>query len=122
MKPGSNRDKGAKGEKIAVDYLRQHGYSIIIQNFTSKFGEIDIIAKEKDTLVFIEVKYRAGIEYGYPLESITQRKIKHIFNTAQLYIAKINWNNDIRFDVIEIIKQGDTYNIELIRNALELNT
>jgi len=115
----SKRDVGKKGEKIAIEYLKKHGYKIITTNYLSKVGEIDIIAQEKETLTFIEVKYRSNTNYGTPLESINYRKILHICRTAQWYLNEHNWNKDVRFDVIEIIEQNGEYKIELIRNAFE---
>lgn len=119
MNKPSKRDIGKKGEKIAIDYLKQQDYKIITQNYNSKVGEIDIIAQEKETLVFIEVKYRSNINYGLPSEAINYRKIQHICRTAQWYLNQHKWDKDVRFDVIEIIEQNGLYKIELIRNAFE---
>ena len=94
---------GNIGEQAAVDYLHTAGYDILERKYRSKIGEIDIIAKIKDILVFIEVKTRRNTTYGFPAESVTYRKQKKIINTALCYLQQIhNANIHCRFDVIEI--------------------
>jgi putative endonuclease len=94
---------GDLGEQAAVDYLKTTGYEILERKYRSKIGEIDIIAQIKDVLVFIEVKTRRNITYGFPAESVTYRKQKKIINTALCYLQQIHTMNlHCRFDVIEI--------------------
>ncbi|EPS50345.1 hypothetical protein CFSAN002367_12475 [Clostridium botulinum CFSAN002367] len=83
-----NKDIGSFGETIAVDYIKNCGYIILERNFRCKLGEIDIIAKDKNFIVFIEVKTRYSYIYGSPSEAITFRKQNKIYKTAQLYIIK----------------------------------
>ena len=100
----NNRDIGYKAEKIASDFLESLGYSIIQKNFHfGKYGEIDIICDDNNTLVFVEVKYRNTYNYGTPESSITQKKIKTLRRAAEgfLYIRKIS-DKECRFDVIAI--------------------
>ena len=94
---------GNEGENIANDFLIKKGYKILERNFRFSKGEIDIIAQDKNELVFIEVKTRRSMHYGNPIDSVTFNKKKHIYKTANyyLYINKL-YNKFIRFDVIEI--------------------
>lgn len=98
----STKDKGKDGESIAIKYLQNKNYKIIKRNFFfGKVGEIDIIAEDNNTLVFIEVKTRNSFLYGDPLESITSKKQNILKRVAEgfLYINKI-YNKECRFDVI----------------------
>ena len=99
----NNKQKGNFGEKIACRFLKEKNYSIIQTNYKIKSGEIDIIAYKCNEIIFIEVKSRINIRYGYPAESVNLNKINKIRNTAKHYllINKIE-NKKIRFDVIEI--------------------
>lgn len=109
-----NYKKGKTGELLAKIYLRLKLYKIVEMNYKGANGEIDIIAKKGNTLVFVEVKYRANLENGYPREAVNKHKIQKITKTAQHYIASHNIKNtDFRFDVIEILGK----HIEHIKNA-----
>ena len=110
---------GKSGEDIACKYLEKQKYKIIERNFNSKMGEIDIIAKDKNELVLIEVKTRTSNEYGLPAESVTKRKIKHIYRTAEFYIytRKIE-NTDIRIDVIEVYIADGKIKINHLKNVI----
>jgi len=92
---------GSFGEKEAEKYLTKIGYSILYRNFRSRFGEIDIIAKNGGQVVFVEVKTRTQEMFGTPLEAITPQKIRKIIKTAQYYILRNNIS-DYRFDDIEV--------------------
>ncbi len=81
----NNQSKGKLGEDLAATYLQKKGYSIISRNFNSPFGEIDLIATFKNTLIFIEIKTRSGNEYGAPQEAVTPWKIKSITKTGQYF-------------------------------------
>lgn len=97
---------GKQGEDFATQYLKQNNYEIIERNFECKQGEIDIIAKDKDEYVFIEVKTRQNFNYGIPSEAVDERKQKHIWNATQYYIYSHNLENKyIRIDVIEVYKK-----------------
>ena len=80
---------GEEGEKLAIDYLKEKGYKIIRHNYKTPIGEIDIIASEGDTLVFIEVKTRESIRYGLPFEAVNNSKRRKITNVALLYLKKL---------------------------------
>lgn len=99
---------GAWGEDQAVDYLRKQKLKIVERNFRTPVGEIDIIAKNKSSLVFIEVKTRRGTAFGTPQEAVGQRKQRQIVRTAQWYLQN-NSNDKLqpRFDVVAILCQSD---------------
>ena len=101
----NNRETGAKAEAIACWFLKQQGYDVLEQNFYTKVGEIDIIAKEDQTLVFVEVKYRKDDKKGYPAQAVDQRKQQKIRKSAMVYLKKnhLSFEQPIRFDVVEIL-------------------
>ena len=99
----NNIEKGRLGEEIALKYIISKGGTIVEKNYRTKMGEIDLIAKMNGELVFIEVKSRSNINYGYPCEAVNYKKKRKIINVAKYYILD-NYLEDIsvRFDVIEI--------------------
>ncbi len=113
----NTRSEGTKYEIKAVEYLKTHDYTILETNFRCKMGEIDIIARDKEYLVFIEVKYRKDSKKGIPLETVTYRKMKRISMTAAYYLMKSHLSTDtaIRFDVIGFL--GDE--MQHIQNAFD---
>ena len=109
---------GKTGEEIGTQYLINNGYKLIIRNFRCRQGEVDIIAKDKDEIVFIEVKTRRNTNYGYPIDAVDKRKQKHILNASKYYVYKNKLEKrKIRFDVIEIYKK-DKFYINHIKNIL----
>lgn len=107
---------GKMGEELAASYLKKQGYKIIERNFKCKQGEIDIIAKEKNEYVFIEVKTRQNFCYGMPSEAVDKKKQKHIWNATKYYIYLNKLENEfIRIDVIEIYKKDEEYYINHIK-------
>jgi len=115
----NTKQEGSQGENKAIEYLIKLGYTIIKTNFIfGKVGEIDIIAKDNDTLVFVEVRKRLNIEYGKPEESLTFKKRNKIRKTAEayLYINKIE-NIECRFDFIGIEQKNNEITINHIKNA-----
>lgn len=112
---------GNAGEKMAVEYLTQKGYRVLETNLQSKLGEIDIIAAKGSLVAFVEVKTRRSYRYGRPSEAVGYQKQRHIIKTAQWYAQKNRLlDRPMRFDVLEIISQGDQYSINYIENAFEL--
>lgn len=109
---------GNIGEDIGAKYLEQIGYKIIERNFNCRQGEIDIIAKDKDELVFIEVKTRSSLFFGKPKEAVNFYKQKHILKSTRyyLYIHKLN-NCFMRFDIIEIYFKNNKYRLNHIKNV-----
>lgn len=116
----NNRELGKLGECFADKYISQNGFLTLEKNYRTKLGEIDIIAKDGDYTVFIEVKTRKSIKFGYPREAVNYYKQMKIKNIANLYLAKNNkFNSHIRFDVIEIMldKVNEVKSIILLKNA-----
>lgn len=111
---------GQKGEGVAVKYLKKKGYKIIEQNFKTRIGEIDIIAEDRGTLAFIEVKTRESIEFGWPFEAVTKFKRRKIANVAMLFLKKLKEVPACRFDVVSIYFGAGKPEIELIRDAFEI--
>ena len=99
-----NKEKGKLGENLACKYLLENGYEIIERNKSfSRFCEIDIIAKDKKTLVFVEVKTRKNNNFGSPLEAVTKTKYNHIKQGLLMYLGNINVKyENFRIDVIGI--------------------
>lgn len=94
---------GNTGEKAATDFLIKNKLKIIEKNFKNRIGEIDIIAKDKEYLVFVEVKTRTGTGYGLPCQAVDARKQKVIGKVASMYLANNNLSNQCcRFDIIEV--------------------
>jgi putative endonuclease len=112
---------GVRGENLAVWYLKKNGYKIIEQNYRNRIGEIDIIAKDKKTIVFVEVKSRRSNRYGSPKLAVTPKKQRKISMVA-LYYLKDTKQTDAkaRFDVVAIISNRDEPRIEIVRNAFDL--
>ena len=110
---------GKTGEDIASEYLKQQGFSIIERNFHSQQGEIDIIAQDKDCLVFAEVKNYSFKSYGSPVGAVRKSKKQSIIHAAQTYLYKKNIRNIYaRFDVVTIYRKKDGSNvIEHYKNA-----
>ncbi|MBI2007108.1 MAG: YraN family protein [Candidatus Blackburnbacteria bacterium] len=109
---------GKLGERIALQILRKKGYKILQRNFRSNFGEIDIVAEDYGTLVFVEVKTRWSKKFGNPEEAVTPRKLRSIIKTGDYYkLTHPNTPNLIRIDVVAIDIEGKKAKARLIRNA-----
>ncbi|MGL5717588.1 MAG: YraN family protein, partial [Paraclostridium sp.] len=107
----NNVEKGQLGEQIATQYLIDNGAYIIEKNYNTKLGEVDIIAQINEEIVFVEVKARSNINYGYPSEAVNYKKQNKIINIAKYYILKNRLENSaIRFDVIEIYLKNKKIN------------
>lgn len=112
---------GKTGESIAVRFLRSRGYRILEQNYRTGLGEIDIIAKDRNTLVFVEVKARQSNRFGNPKYSVTVRKQRKISMVALQYLkSTAQTRARARFDVVSICSADASPQIELIKNAFEL--
>lgn len=117
------KEIGYRGETAACNYLIKKGYEIVARNFCIRGGEIDIIAKDKDYIVFVEVKTREenAIESG--LYAITKRKQRLVINAAKEYLYKNPVDLQPRFDAAEVIaSEGKPYKIKYIENAYDEST
>lgn len=97
---------GRLGEKIAKDFLKQKGFIIIALNWRHLHFEIDIIAMHQNILVFVEVKTRSTFKYGFPDESIDHKKENRLREAAEIYIEQKDLHNEIRFDIVSIVKNN----------------
>lgn len=119
MKIHIKKELGNLGEQIAVEYLEKNNYQIIKRNFYCRQGEIDIIAKDKKEIVFIEVKTRSNIYFGKPSEAVNHIKQKHIYKSAQYFLYKTNSLERLtRFDVIEVLIEEGRFNIKHIKQII----
>ncbi len=118
----NRQEVGKLGEKLAQKFLKKRGYHILETNFRCREGEIDIVARQKDYLVFIEVRTKSNLAFGTPEESITGAKKGRLVASAFAYISiHQNLPSLWRIDVvaIEVDDKGKTKRIELIENAIE---
>jgi putative endonuclease len=112
---------GQQSEALAVKHLQKKGYKIIAQNYRTKLGEIDIIAKQKETLVFVEVKARRSTRFGSPKAAVTHQKQRKISMVALAYLKTTQQTQAAaRFDVVSIDYAADRPVVEVIKNAFEL--
>jgi putative endonuclease len=112
-----NKIKGNYGENLAIEFLKENEYEILERNYKNKFGEIDIVARKREMIIFIEVKYRENLNYGEGVEAVDFYKRNHIRNVAKVFIMKNHLENlEIRFDVIEILKINTKYQITQIKS------
>ena len=111
---------GEKGETIAAAYLKKNGYRILETNFRCSLGEIDIIARDKEELVFVEVKTRKSQDLGYPEQAVGIKKQKKISQLALFYLQKKNLTNaKARFDVVAVTMSETSNEVKLIKNAFD---
>lgn len=113
----NKRSEGMRYEEYAAACLEQQGYQILDRNYSCKLGEIDIVAKDGGYLVFVEVKYRSGLQGGMPEEAVDYRKQKKISQVALYYCMKHGYAEDTpcRFDVVAVLRKE----VHLIKNAFE---
>jgi putative endonuclease len=100
----NNRRSGAWGEELALRYLTRLGYTLVERNYRTRYGELDLVLRRQNTLVFVEVKMRRGVGFGHPLEAVTPRKQAAIRSLAQQYLLHRRPRFDtLRFDVVGIL-------------------
>jgi len=112
---------GSKGEDLAVQYLKKKGFKVIERNYHCSAGEIDLIAREGKTLIFVEIKTRSSSEFGLPQEAVDRFKQKKMIEVARAYMAEHHLTEDIpaRFDVVAIQLTPTGPDIELIKDAFQ---
>lgn len=121
MKSSGRMQTGKKGEEIAVRYLQGRGYRIIERNYRTRWGEIDIVAKDGGTVVFVEVKCRRSDSFGDPQSAVGENKQRKISRMSLAYLKeKSLYPCDARFDVVAVKMLAAESRVELIRNAFEL--
>ena len=99
----NNLKTGHLGETIAKRYLQRKGFKIIEENYRTKFAEIDLIAKLKDALVFIEVRTKVGTQFGIPEQSLSRRKINKVVKNAQMYMKYKQYGGKYRIDAVCVV-------------------
>ena len=112
---------GATGEELAISYLKKLGYRIVERNFRCKLGEIDVVAYDGNTLVFVEVRTKKSSHFGSPVSSVSYQKQRKLISLAKFYIKKHKlFNRSARFDVVGVRFGSDgSFRINLIQNAFE---
>jgi putative endonuclease len=108
---------GRRGENLAAKFLEEKGFTVAARNFRYGKAEIDLIVQRDEWLLFIEVKTRTSLTYGQPEEFLTDRQVNRIFDAAEEYIYRINWQGHIRFDVVSI-QLGKEIEIEHFEDAI----
>ena len=112
---------GREGEQLAGEYLKRLGYRIVEKNFKTRLGEIDLIAKDSKTLVFVEVKTRSSNSHGFPLEAVTKKKQRQLARVAMEYLGKNKAiDSPARFDVVAVLLAPAGPIIEVVKNAFDL--
>ncbi|MGB1042884.1 MAG: YraN family protein [Tenacibaculum sp.] len=112
-----HNDLGNKGEQLAVDYLLEKGYLIVERNYRFQKAEIDVIAQKENVLAVIEVKTRSSDYFGNPQDFVNPKKIKLLVSAIDNYVTEKDLDVDIRFDIIAILKQNNSYKINHIKDA-----
>ncbi|MGL6261615.1 YraN family protein [Vibrio sp. WXL103] len=116
------RSIGEHYETLALEHLTRQGLALVERNFSTKWGEIDLIMRQGETWVFVEVRYRHKADFGHAAETVTRTKARKIIKTAQIWLARHNLplhSTDIRFDVIALHQQGKQ--LEWYLNAITEN-
>src|ERR1043166_1478100 len=125
VNPTAKMALGERGEKFAARYLRRHGYKILVKRFKTRSGEIDIVCRHKDWLVFVEVKTRKSMEFGAPSEAVDREKQRHMSRVALDYLRLLNNPRvHFRFDIVEVVMRDGARkpaDIRLIQNAFDLS-
>ena len=119
--PTSRASLGARAEEIAAQRLVRCGFDILCRNFRKREGEIDIIARDGDTLVFVEVRSHSTASFGSPAESVIPSKLKKLATVATMYIQETqSVETPCRFDLVEVyFRRGKLEKVNHIRNILE---
>lgn len=113
----SQRDTGGFAERIAEQHLIKLGYKILDKNWYHGHYELDIVARDGDELVIVEVKSRQGLHYEHPSEAVTGAKIKRIVDAADAYIHEKNLDLETRFDIITIVFLNQKFELEHFKDA-----
>ena len=115
-----NKEIGNYGETVAGDFLINNGYNILDMNYRNRYGEIDIVCKKNNIIIFCEVKSRYTNSFGNPIESVTYYKQKQIIKLSQIYLLYKKYHNyNIRYDIIEVIfnNKNASFKLNHIKDA-----
>lgn len=110
---------GAAGEQAAADYYAARGYAVVARNFHHGRAEIDLIVQQPQPprLVFVEVKVRTDLRYGYPEEFVTPAQQQRIRRAAEEYLFRQNWPHDIRFDILSLVPNAEGFRVDVFEDA-----
>ena len=118
----SNQQKGLRGEFEVAHYLKEKGFKILVKRYRCRFGEIDLTARDKNTLVFVEVKTRSSSDFGAPSLAVTTQKQKHISRVALDYLRRLNHPPiAVRFDIVEVTCSDSKIEFQHIQDAFPLS-
>ena len=112
-----HNELGKKGEELAVEFLLNEGYKILDRNWTFQKAEIDIIAQKENILAVIEVKTRSSSDFGLPQDFVKSKKIQLLIKAVNAYINDRGIDFEIRFDIIAVQKNGESFAIEHLTDA-----
>ena len=116
----STHARGAVAEEAAVEWLEAQGYEILERNVRYHVGEIDAVARDGETLCFVEVKARIDESFGSPLEAVTRHRQRRLARAASLYLVDHPWPGPCRFDVLGLVAEGDAWRVEHVSDAFSL--
>ena len=108
---------GSEGEELAVDFLLKNDYEIIERNYRFDKAEVDIIARKKEVLAIIEVKTRSTADFGNPQDFVKPKQIQRLVKAVDEYVNTNNLDVEVRFDIIDIVREGKKFKIEHLENA-----
>ena len=113
---------GISGENLACDALTRQGYAILARRYRTRAGEIDIVARDGETLVFVEVKTRTSERFGPPAEAVTERKKRRVVSMARWYLTEFELHGCLcRFDVVSVMcRPGLVPEIEVVKDAFQV--
>lgn len=112
-----HNELGKLGEELAVELLQKTGYTILETNWTFQKAEIDILAQKENTLAVVEVKTRSSTAFGLPQDFVNPKKIQLLVKAVNEYVVSNDLDVEIRFDIIAIHKEGNTYKTDHIEDA-----
>jgi putative endonuclease len=117
----NKRARGIRGEDLAVTYLKKKGYKVIERNYRCQWGEIDLIARHKGTLIFVEIKSRSSSDFGLPQDAVDRFKQEKLIQAAKAYMAEHHVKETIpaRFDVVAVNLTPSGPEMELIKDAFQ---
>ena len=99
----SKMQTGFDGEKVAADYLESKGYEVLERNYRYLKAEVDLIVRKGNWLVFVEVKTRSNSDFGFPEDFVDRAKEENILMAAEYYMYKINWEGNVRYDIVSVL-------------------
>jgi len=112
-----HNELGEKGEELAVEFLQKKGYKILERNWRFKKAEVDIISQKNDVLAVIEVKTRSSNYFGNPQDFVNPKKIQLLVEAINEYVTSKDLDIEVRFDIIAILKNKKTFDIEHLEDA-----